>query len=93
MPDAGHTADPARMRYRHPGRHDDRKLKGLRGFGAVLLAGAAITETGCAWHDHAMSYLQCSAYVTRAEKEESMWLNARAVFDCRFDLDGRLRHE
>ena len=39
-----------------------------------------------------MNYLQCSAYITRAEKEEQVWLNARAVFDCRYDLDGHLPH-
>lgn len=39
-----------------------------------------------------MNYLQCEAHVTRAEKAEQAWLNARAVFDCRFDIDGHLTH-
>jgi hypothetical protein len=37
-----------------------------------------------------MNYLQCQAHITRAEREENLWLNARAVFECRYDMDGRL---
>jgi hypothetical protein len=37
-----------------------------------------------------MNYLQCQAHITRAEKAEALWLNARAVFECSYDMDGRL---
>jgi hypothetical protein len=37
-----------------------------------------------------MSYLQCTASLEEAEQAEQLWLDARAVFDCRYDLDGRL---
>ena len=40
-----------------------------------------------------MSYLQCTASLEEAEQAdqaEQLWLDARAVFDCRFDMDGRL---
>lgn len=37
-----------------------------------------------------MRYLQCSGHITRAEQAEKMWLNARAVAECRFDLSGRM---
>jgi hypothetical protein len=37
-----------------------------------------------------MTYLQCQASLTEAEEAERLWLDARAVFDCEFDMDGRL---
>ena len=37
-----------------------------------------------------MRYLQCSAYITRAEQAEQMWFDARAVAKCRYDLNGRM---
>jgi hypothetical protein len=37
-----------------------------------------------------MNYLQCSAYITRAEKAEQAWLDARAVWNCDYDVHGRL---
>ena len=37
-----------------------------------------------------MRYLQCSGYITRAEQAEQLWLDARAVAQCRFDLQGHL---
>lgn len=40
-----------------------------------------------------MRYLQCSESLTQGEKAERLWLDARAVADCRFDLDGRMTHE
>jgi hypothetical protein len=41
-------------------------------------------------NDHAMSYLQCTASLAEGEQAERLWLDARAVFDCQFDMDGRL---
>ena len=40
-----------------------------------------------------MNYLQCIGSLTRAEKAEQVWLNARAVAECRYDLTGSLHHE
>ena len=37
-----------------------------------------------------MRYLQCSGYITRAEREEQAWMNARAVAECQFDMSGRM---
>lgn len=37
-----------------------------------------------------MRYLQCSGHITRAEKAEHLWLDARAVAECRFDLQGHM---
>jgi hypothetical protein len=37
-----------------------------------------------------MSYLRCSGTITRAEEAEQLWLDARAVAQCDFDLSGRM---
>ena len=37
-----------------------------------------------------MNYMQCQASLTEAEEAERLWLDARAVFDCSYDMDGRL---
>jgi hypothetical protein len=39
-----------------------------------------------------MNYLQCHASLTEGEQEQRLWLDARAVFDCEFDLHGHLTH-
>jgi hypothetical protein len=39
-----------------------------------------------------MSYLQCTGHITRAEKAEQLWLNARAVWTCDYDLQGHMTH-
>ena len=39
-----------------------------------------------------MKYLQCHVHLTRVDRAEHLWLDARAVSECRFDLDGHLTH-
>lgn len=39
-----------------------------------------------------MSYLQCTASLTQAEQAEQVWMDARAVTECRYDLQGHLPH-
>jgi hypothetical protein len=39
-----------------------------------------------------MNYLQCQAHITRAEKAEQLWLNARAVWTCDYDLQGHMTY-
>ena len=43
-------------------------------------------------NDHAMRYLQCTASLTEGEQAERLWLDARAVWRCDYDLDGNLTH-
>ena len=38
-----------------------------------------------------MSYLQCSASITQGDAAEQLWLDARGVAECRFDMNGHLR--
>ena len=40
-----------------------------------------------------MNYLQCTGSLTRADRAETLWLNARAVAECRYDITGSLGHE
>ena len=90
MPDAGHAADTQRVRDRYSRKRDDGKLQRVRRRYQILCCCAAFTQAGCAWNGEAMKYLQCSAYITRAEKAEHVWLDARAVWNCQYDLDGRM---
>jgi hypothetical protein len=39
-----------------------------------------------------MTYLQCRASLTEADEAEQVWLDARAVFECDYDLQGHMTH-
>jgi hypothetical protein len=39
-----------------------------------------------------MSYLQCHASLTEGEEPERLWLDAKAVWTCDYDLQGHMTH-